>query len=207
MTATNTDYIQSQTFIPDEHSKAIAKKVFGYTGNAFQIRGHLNYRLDNYWSEGSITKAALVSREGLQVAFPSGKTKNPMNPEAHQQFEIPPGHFVVEHRIYRGKDMGIRFVIRPDELDTFMLPAADSGLTEDEKIVIVFTQSLKSSYGGVSNYRFHEANRKYKITSDRWEAAKASLISKKLLNKAGAITQEGRVQGDMLRNQGEYRVS
>ena len=53
------------------------------------------------------------------------------------------------------------------------------------------TCSLKSSYGGVSNYRFHEARRYTGITAERYEAAKASLIARKLLNKAGAVTVEG----------------
>lgn len=65
-------------------------------------------------------------------------------------------------------------------------------LSEDERTVLIATRSRKSSYAGVSNYRFHEARRARGITLDRWEAAKAALIEKKLLNKAGAITVEGR---------------
>lgn len=70
-------------------------------------------------------------------------------------------------------------------------------LPEDERRVLVLTRSLKSSYGGISNYRQHEAKRKYGMTPADYDAAKARLIEKKLLNKAGAITVEGRnaVQG------------
>ena len=71
-------------------------------------------------------------------------------------------------------------------------PARPTELSEDERIVLIATRSLKSSYGGVPNYRYHEARRARGITLDRWNAAKASLIEKKLLTKAGAITPEGR---------------
>jgi hypothetical protein len=69
---------------------------------------------------------------------------------------------------------------------------APTELTEDEEIVLVATRSLKASYGGVSNYRLSEARRYTGIDLHRWETAKAMLIAKKLLNKAGAITVEGR---------------
>ena len=64
--------------------------------------------------------------------------------------------------------------------------------TADERTVLIATKSLKSSYGGVSNFRFHEANRSTGITLDRYNTAKSTLIGKKLLNAAGAVTIEGR---------------
>jgi hypothetical protein len=61
-----------------------------------------------------------------------------------------------------------------------------------EKTVLIFTKSLKSSYAGIKNYRYHEAHRESGITLAEWEAAKVSLIIKGFLNKAGAITVDGR---------------
>ena len=67
-----------------------------------------------------------------------------------------------------------------------------SELTDDEKTVLIATRSYKSSYAGISNYRFHEATIKTGITQERWDAAKATLITKGMLNKAGAITVDGK---------------
>ena len=72
-----------------------------------------------------------------------------------------------------------------------LLPAP-LDLTREEKIVLHYTRFLKSSYGGISNYRYQEGGRRYGLTLASWEQAKASLIDKKLLNKAGAITVDGR---------------
>lgn len=70
-------------------------------------------------------------------------------------------------------------------------------LTLDEKIVLCATRRYKSSYGGVSNYRFVEAKRSTGISEFEYNQAKQSLVSKGLLNKAGAITIDGRnVIGD-----------
>jgi hypothetical protein len=59
-------------------------------------------------------------------------------------------------------------------------------LTEDEQIVLVAVCSLK---GGV---RFEHAHQQTGISRERYDAATKSLIARKLLNKAGAVTVEGR---------------
>lgn len=51
---------------------------------------------------------------------------------------------------------------------------------------------IKASYNGFGDYRFREARRARGITREHWDEAKACLIAKKLLTKAGAITPEGR---------------
>lgn len=65
-------------------------------------------------------------------------------------------------------------------------------LTYEEKIVLWATRSLKSSYAGISNYRFHEAQQFFRINRHQWEQAKGDAIRKGWLNKAGAITTAGR---------------
>jgi hypothetical protein len=78
-----------------------------------------------------------------------------------------------------------------------LLPAPVE-LTDDEKTVLLFTARLKPSYAGIADYRFHNARQKTGITRERWDLAKQSCINRKLLNKAGAITTEGRnaIAGD-----------
>jgi hypothetical protein len=56
----------------------------------------------------------------------------------------------------------------------------------------VATCGLKPSYNGIANFRLHEARRHTGISPERYEAAKASRIARKFLNKAGAVTTAGR---------------
>jgi len=65
-------------------------------------------------------------------------------------------------------------------------------LSDHEKIVMIATRGLKSSYAGISNYRFHEANKDTGISSDQWDAAKQNLIGKKYINARGALTTLGK---------------
>jgi hypothetical protein len=74
-------------------------------------------------------------------------------------------------------------------------PATNSPSAEldwTEKVVLVATRSLKPSYGGISNYRFHTACRETGITQGEWDAALTLLISRKLLKPSNAITDAGR---------------
>jgi hypothetical protein len=96
----------------------------------------------------------------------------------------------VEHSIFCGKDMGLTIHIHPANANR-LLPAPVE-LTWAERTVLLATMSWKSSYAGVSNYRFVEAQRTCGITLPEWENAKQSLIARKLLNKAGAVTVDGR---------------
>lgn len=105
-----------------------------------------------------------------------------------KEHTIPDGFVVVVHVHGRWEHVEI---IAPASCINPMLPAPTE-LTDDEKTVLIATRCLKSSYAGIPNYRFREAARSRGITLERWEAAKASLIEKKFLNKAGAITVEGR---------------
>jgi len=68
-----------------------------------------------------------------------------------------------------------------------LLGAAPSeDLDSDEKVVLYCTRAMKSSYNGKSRRDYSG------LTVDAWEAAKARLIGRGMLNKAGAITPAGR---------------
>jgi hypothetical protein len=176
---------------PEQTMINLAKKLFGYTGKKFKVTVANTYRLENYWDGGSKKDCYLIERNGLKFHAPSQATTNPFNAVAHERFYIPEGTFVLEHNISCGKDMGITFYVRSDEMDTMSLPESTE-LSRDEKIVLIATRSFKSSYAGIKNYRFSEARSKTGITESEWNAAKESLITKGLLNKAGAINTEGK---------------
>ena len=108
--------------------------------------------------------------------------------------ELPLGVVMVEHSWFCGKDAGLTFYVRPDAAAK-LLPEKSEELSEHEKIVLYATASYKSSYNGMDRY---EMAKSYAYgaqsfpTRAEWDQAKASLIGKGMLNKAGAITNKGR---------------
>jgi hypothetical protein len=105
-------------------------------------------------------------------------------------FELPLGIIIVKHSIFMGKDSGITIFANESDLANMLPPKVE--LSKDEKTVLKYTASYKSSYAGIKNYRWHEANRDLGISLEEWEEAKEKLIEKKMLNKRGAITVSGR---------------
>lgn len=148
-------------------------------------------RVDSYWDGGSKNTYVFVdlaTKEQIHKVH----TNHPFF-EANQPNEVrdlPQNVAIVEHHIFCGKDMGFTIYLNAINL-TPLLPQKTE-LSNDEKIVLVYTAQLKSSYAGISNYRFHEAHDDIGITEEQWNAAKNICMDKKLLDKRGAITIEGR---------------
>jgi hypothetical protein len=109
-----------------------------------------------------------------------------------REIALEPGFCVVEHSIFRGKDLGLTFHMHPQDA-TRMLPAPVE-LTELERMVLEATRSLKASYGGRDRYQMATDNLRYsdKPSRTQWDEAKAALIGRGYLNKAGAITTAGK---------------
>ena len=72
----------------------------------------------------------------------------------------------------------------PDDVAKMLPPPEE--LTRDEKIVLAATATY------ISSARLQEAQYYTDITHERYQSAKQSLITKKLLKKNGAITTKGR---------------
>lgn len=148
---------------------------------------------DNYWSGGG------TRYEYRGVDLETGKVLSPSFDEYGNPFTCPhvptvklqPNHAIVKFGCFCGKKMSPTIFIHPQNANK-LLTTTKTELSDNERIVLFYTRSLKSSYGGISNYRWHEAHRKHGISLEDWEEAKTSLISKKLLNKRGAITPDGR---------------
>lgn len=102
-----------------------------------------------------------------------------------------PPEFACVVRHHSGSKQSITVIINEANAPKF-LPEAPAELSHDEEIVLNYTSCLKSTYAGIKNYRFVEASRCTGITLEHWESAKQSLISKGLLNKAGAVTVKGK---------------
>lgn len=115
------------------------------------------------------------------------------------EVRLVPGIAVVEHSMFRGSDMGLTFYVHPDNAAK-LLPAPVE-LTAHEAMVLKATKSFKSSYGGKDRYQMMQDESRYAAskhtqpafpTREQWDAAKAALVARGLLNKAGAITPAGR---------------
>jgi hypothetical protein len=151
------------------------------------IQDHVRF-YGTMWEEGCRRQYVIVRLEGL-VTYPIPTAPfRRRSPRHEEPYKVPSGYVVVVHCVSRWEHIEI---ISPAENVSKLLPPP-AELSEDEQVVLVATCGLKSSYGGISNYRFHEARRHTGITPERYEAAKRSLIARKFLNKAGAVTPEGR---------------
>ncbi len=178
----------------DASVRAIARAAFpDYHGNTFHVSASdAPVSVISYWDGGSRSFFAAIDLTNLKrkISVPQNGTWFDGGPIAKDGVVVPFGYAIVEHSIFCGKDHGITIHIHPTSMPQNLIPEKVE-LSRDEEIVLIYTRSLKNTYAGVSNWRFHEAKREIGITRERWEAAKALLISKKLLNRAGAITASG----------------
>ena len=169
--------------------KQIGRAV-GYSGRTYSVKpfkGPMD--LTSYWSGGSKDSYSVINLDTLKtVDVPQGGSGHGDVP--YRVSTLPSNMAVVKHTTFQGKDLGITIYVNPDNLSK-MLPAPGE-VSWAEKVVLSATRSYKSSYGGVKDYRFQEALRDTGITRQEWDEAKQSLIQKKMLNKAGAITNDGR---------------
>ncbi len=170
----------------------VALKLFpSYSGRKFEVRVFQGpQRLDSCWSGGSRDYWALINLATGKMGFvPENGT--PFTDQIGELQSLPLNCVLGCHTIFCGKDLGITLYVHPDNIKCYQIEALDT-LTREEKIVLVATRCLKSSYAGISNYRFHEAHEDTGIILEDWNIAKASCQAKGLLNKAGAITESGR---------------
>lgn len=170
--------------------RTIVNKAFpSYTGNKFKLRITDSVNASSSWQGGSRDYFVFVQLDGMKVS-------NEMPAQSQFDKAVPglknvglrDGVVCVKHSIFCGKDMGITIYI--SESNAVPLLPAPVELTEAERIVLIATRTLKSSYDG-RKIREEEAAR-YGVNKELYETAKASLIARRFLNKAGAITVDGR---------------
>lgn len=180
---------------PDDALRAIFHAAYpNYTGRKFRVRtaSVIDCATDNSWQGGSRTYYTWVDLS-TRSAIAEVPAQSQFDPKINgaKSVTIPENKACVEHRIFCGRDMGLTLVLSPENATQF-LPTRDNTLTIEQKIVLCATRSLKSSYGGIPNYRFHEASGATGISKDAWENGKRACIESDYLNKAGAITASGR---------------
>ena len=173
---------------PNQNLKELAKRVFGYNGQKFQVEAAETVHVVSYWDGGSRDYYATVNAHG--EFFKIGEVGG-MFGEKPVEVPIFPDTMILVHQISCGKDFGVTFIVHPSVFPKYLNPAQDE-LPWAERVVLTATRSLKAYYAGDGKARFHEAHRTTGITQTQWDDAKQSLIEKRLLNKAGAITPDGR---------------
>lgn len=152
------------------------------------VYGVKRMSLRSYWDGGSRSYFAVARlADGAAKGAPDSHPFFDKQYEGVDEFVIPPGFVVVERR-YFGQSQYVTVHV-PE--DAPLLAAPSEPLTDDEKLTLIATAALKASYGGVSDCRA-KALRERGLSMARIEAARESLKAKKLLNKAGAITPDGR---------------
>lgn len=170
----------------DETVDRIARAI-GYKGRRIKaiIADTVTFHGTN-WDEGSkrdywVIRLADLKCIGVQDQL-SPFRDSPFHDATHK---IPDGFVIAVYDQWGQHDH--MEIISPAANITPLLPAPVE-LTDDERKCLISTRSHKSSYGGDSNYRRTQAG----MTASAWDAAKASLIARGFLNKAGAITNAGR---------------
>jgi hypothetical protein len=175
----------------------------GYAGKKFKavVTEQVTVPADaGIWSGGSRDYWKGVNLATGEVAGLPNQESSPWNANRYERvIALRPGFAVVRSTMFQGRDLGLTFYIHPDNAAA-MFPAPAVELTCDERLVLLATRMFKSSYGGQDRYQMAERDYACKALLDgaayptraAWDAAKASLIERKLLNKAGAITPAGR---------------
>jgi len=154
------------------------------------------------WGGGSRdTYRAVNLNTGHAISFPGQDLAPWGHGRAERVFNLSPGIAVVQSSIFCGKDMGLTFHVHPDNA-ALLLPAPVADLTPHQRLVLIATRSLKASYNGQDRYTMargeHHCTQLLKVngclypTRGEWDAAKAVLMQRGLLNRAGAITPAGR---------------
>lgn len=179
-------------YTSDSEIQELARIAYpDYHGRHFRIEeftGPMN--LSSYWGDGSRNYYVIMNLVTKKAEpIPQGGSGHGDTP--YRMSSLPENIAVVEHTIYMGKDLGITFYVNKENL-VKMLPDSGQELSWAEKVVLSATRSYKSSYAGEKEYRFKEALRETGITKKEWDEAKQSLIKKKMLNAAGAITNDGK---------------
>ena len=210
----------------------------GYTGKKFKVIVTDSISVPNnagLWSGGSRETYSFVElSSGRSVPSPCQQTAPWDSQRKEFNSPLPVGIAMVEHSMFRGKDMGLTFYIHPESA-TKLLPNKTVELTETQKLVLNATGSLKASYNGKDRYENSKpygamsqsevSERLAKVETlfaakgdvelksgkragarveelrswsnffpsrEEWDTAKAELVTLGYLNKAGAITNQGR---------------
>ena len=158
-----------------------------------KVESRTAVQVSDYWSEGSRTYSGFVNLATLE-AVSAGVVleKTGTRQEAHNPFklacgsvELAPGFAFVENVIFRGKDLGYRVSLHPDNFAP-LLPSALPEIDERDGRILLAFRSLKSG-----PYRKEALDRVGFTETDRTRLGEKGWL-KTAKNGATSITVEGR---------------
>lgn len=173
----------------------------GYTGTKFQVQtaevGCIpsDAGLSSGGSRDTYQLVELATGKAAQVSLNTAPWDSSRSGD--NTFQMRQGFALVRHSMFCGHDHGLTFILHPDDA-VKMLPAATEPLSRNEQLVLDATRSFKASYNGQDRYQMAQDRSRWSTSETsfpsraEWQEAKDSLIERKFLNKAGAITPDGR---------------
>ncbi|MDE1767241.1 MAG: hypothetical protein KGI27_13365 [Thaumarchaeota archaeon] len=192
--------MKKQIYLEPQQVPTQLRSLFGYTGRAYQADICESFTIPadaGLWSGGTRERFLLVRIvDGASLPIVD-ELSAPWSPGRKScTVKLEPGVMVARHSMFCGKDMGITFYMLAGDV-TPMLPAPVD-LSHLENMVLKYTAERKSSYNGQDRYAMAKDDSRWEKsdttfpTREQWDAAKAALIARGMLNKAGAITVAGR---------------
>lgn len=138
------------------------------------------------WGGGSRTVySAIRLTDGRSVPIP-GQSSAPWDTDRKENtIGLKPGFAIVAHSIFRGKDMGLRFFVHPDDAAKLLPHDQSNNLSESEIKFLAIVAKIKSSYR-------REYFQKAGFSDSKIQETKTRLVELGFLNKSGAITVSGR---------------
>ena len=166
--------------MPEEAARLFRQAFPAYRGQHYKIRGVTAVDLRSYWDGGSRDYFTIVCVDGRSLPVPVQSAYDKAVAGA-DSFIIPDGFAVVEHSIFRGKDLGLTLLV-PEQRLAHYLPAETHSLSDEQEVVLYCTATL------IPSARRERSG----MTRERWDTVKSELVQLGLLRANGSITPEGR---------------
>jgi len=161
-----------------------------YTGSKFKVKvtDSMSIPIDaGLWSSGSKDTYLIIRLADGKAISPPGQSSSPFSGTRQEvPVKLEPGIAVVEHTIFRGKDLGLTFYVHPSDVAKLLPDNSTNDLSDDEKLVLHCIKSFTSSY------RKQEFSRLSNKSEKVWNNLLDDLKAKGLVAKNGSITMSGK---------------
>jgi hypothetical protein len=163
------------------------KSLTGYNGTKIKVEiSDSKMELRCYWDGGSRDTYTAYDMKGGRQNLQVQDAPYPFYKGGETPVYIPSADkFLVRHSIFMGKDMGLTIYLHPASVLVGELPLNKPDISQNELFILSIVRSYKS-------FARQEYYKKGGFTVSEVEAYKQILFQKGWLNKAGAITVDGR---------------
>lgn len=172
-----------------EKKQVPAHLLAGYTGSKLKAEPCESVSIPfdaGLWDSGSRSHySAIELATGREIAIP-GQSSAPWDETRRERkVTLQPGFAIVCHRMFCGTDMGLTFYVHPNDVAALLPATHTEALSPVELKYLAITRAYKSQFRAENRARAG-------ISETEAEAIKAKLIRDGYLNKAGALTVQGR---------------